>query len=62
MEIYKLIQHLADTGLGILMVSSELPEIFAISDRVLVLSDGKLTGNFPIDQATEAILLKAAIA
>jgi ribose transport system ATP-binding protein len=62
MEIYKLIQHLADTGLGILMVSSELPEIFAISDRVLVLSDGKLTGDFPIDQATEAILLKAAIA
>jgi ribose transport system ATP-binding protein len=60
-EIYKLIQNLADTGLGIIMVSSELPEIFAISDRVLVLSDGKLTGNFNIHEATETILLKAAI-
>ena len=60
-EIYKLIKELAASGLGILMVSSELPEIFAISDRVLVLSEGKLTGNFPIEEATEEILLKAAI-
>jgi ribose transport system ATP-binding protein len=60
-EIYKLIQNLADAGLGIVMVSSELPEIFAISDRVLVLNDGKLTGDFKIREATEALLLKAAI-
>lgn len=60
-EIYQLIFQLAATGLGIIMVSSELPEIFAVSDRVLVLSDGKLTGDFPINEATEEILLKAAI-
>lgn len=60
-EIYQLIFQLAATGLGIIMVSSELPEIFAVSDRVLVLSDGKLTGDFPISEATEEILLKAAI-
>jgi ribose transport system ATP-binding protein len=60
-EIYQLIYQLSATGLGIIMVSSELPEIFAVSDRVLVLSDGKLTGDFPISEATEEILLKAAI-
>lgn len=61
-EIYKLIKELANAGLGILMVSSELPEIFAVSDRVLVLSDGKLTGNFAISEATEELLLTSAIA
>ncbi len=60
-EIYKLINQLAAQGIGIIMVSSELPEIFAVSDRVLVLSDGRLTGDFPISQASEEILLKAAI-
>lgn len=61
-EIYKLIRELADSGLGIIMVSSELPEIFAVSDRVLVLSEGKLTGDFDINKATEEKLLTAAIA
>lgn len=60
-EIYKLIQELANSGLGIIMVSSELPEILAVSDRVLVLSEGKLTGDFDINDATEESLLKAAI-
>lgn len=61
-EIYKLIQELAESGLGIIMVSSELPEILAVSDRVLVLSEGKLTGDFDINEATEEKLLTAAIA
>lgn len=61
-EIYKLIQELAASGLGIIMVSSELPEILAVSDRVLVLSEGKLTGDFDINDATEESLLTAAIA
>lgn len=60
-EIYKLIKELADAGLGIIMVSSELPEILAVSDRVLVLSEGKLTGDFGIEEATEEKLLKVAI-
>jgi ribose transport system ATP-binding protein len=60
-EIYKLILQLADEGLGIIMVSSELPEILAVSDRVLVLSDGSLTAEIPIAQATESSILKAAL-
>ena len=60
-EIYKLILQLASSGLGIIMVSSELPEIFAVSDRVLVLSEGQLTLETGITEATEDRLLKAAI-
>jgi len=60
-EIYKLISELATAGLGIIMVSSELPEILAISDRIIVLSEGRQTGSFSPSQASEEILLKAAI-
>lgn len=60
-EIYRLILQLASSGLGIIMVSSELPEIFAVSDRVLVLAEGKLTLETGITEATEDRLLKAAI-
>ena len=61
-EIYKLIHELADSSLGIIMVSSELPEILAVSTRILVLSEGKLTGDFSINEANEEVLVKAAIA
>ena len=60
-EIYKLILTLAEQGLGIIMVSSELPEILALSDRILVLSEGNLTATIPIQEATESNILKAAI-
>lgn len=60
-EIYKLILKLADEGLGIIVVSSELPEILAISDRVLVMAEGRLTAEFPISEATEDNILNAAI-
>ena len=60
-EIYKLIMQLADEGLGIVVVSSELPEILAISDRILVMSEGTLTAELCIDEATEDSILKAAI-
>ena len=60
-EIYKLITKLASEGLGIIMVSSELPEILAISDRILVMSEGKLTADFNIKEATEEKIMEAAI-
>jgi ribose transport system ATP-binding protein len=60
-EIYKLILNLAEAGLGIIMVSSELPEILAISDRILVMSEGSLTAEFSVNEATEDKILKAAI-
>lgn len=59
--IYKLILGLADKGLGILFVSSELPEILAVSDRVLVMAEGAITAEFSGRQATEDAILSAAI-
>ena len=60
-EIYKLILKLADEGLGILVVSSELTEILAVSDRILVMAEGSITAEFAISEATEDNILKAAI-
>ncbi|WP_237154037.1 xylose ABC transporter ATP-binding protein [Oryzibacter oryziterrae] len=60
-EIYKLIFELAKQGVAILMVSSELPEVLGISDRVLVVGEGQLRGNFINDGLTQETVLAAAI-
>ncbi|HKJ67100.1 MAG TPA: sugar ABC transporter ATP-binding protein [bacterium] len=60
-EIYRLISELANTGLGLIVVSSELPEILSIADRIMVLSEGRKTGEFRQAQASEEVLMKAAI-
>ena len=60
-EIYKLIKLLASEGMGIIMVSSELPEILAVADRVLVMCEGELTADIPGNEATESTILKYAI-
>ncbi len=60
-EIYKLILQLAGEGLGIIVVSSELPEILAVSDRILVMAEGSITAEFAANEATEDNILKAAI-
>jgi D-xylose transport system ATP-binding protein len=59
-EIYKLIFELARQGVAILMISSEMPEILGIADRVLVIGEGKLRGNFPnVDLSQEKVLAAA---
>jgi ribose transport system ATP-binding protein len=60
-EIYKLINELAEQGIGIIVVSSELPEILAVSDTILVLSESKLTARLNRAEATEEVLMKAAL-
>ena len=60
-EIYKLISELAKEGMGIVVVSSELPEILAVSDTILVLSESKLTAKFTRDEATEEKIMTAAL-
>jgi ribose transport system ATP-binding protein len=60
-EIYKLINNLSGEGLGIVLVSSELPEILRISDKILVLAEGCLTAEFSATEATKDTILKAAI-
>lgn len=52
-EIYKLMHELAAKGTGVLMISSELPEILRMSDRILVMKDGRLVGELPRTEASE---------
>ena len=60
-EMYKLMQELTAKGIGIIIVSSELTEILSVSDRILVMAEGKITAEIPISEATEDNVLKAAI-
>jgi len=59
-EIYKLIANLAKQGKAIIVVSSELPEIMGISDRILVLHEGKVTGELSKDEASEEKIMSLA--
>ncbi len=59
-EIYAEINKLAKEGMAIVLVSSELPEVLGLSDRVIVLFEGKVTGEFSRDEATPEKIMAAA--
>jgi erythritol transport system ATP-binding protein len=59
-EVFDIMNDLAGRGISIIFVTSELKEILAISDRILVMSQGKITGEFAIAQAAEEELVKAS--
>ena len=60
-EIYKLMFELVKQGLSIIMISSELPEVLGISDRVLVIGEGQLRGDFINKDLTQEQILTAAL-
>jgi L-arabinose transport system ATP-binding protein len=60
-EIYALIRDLAERGVAILLVSSDLPEILGVSDRIAVMRDGTLSGIVERENATEQKLLSMAL-
>jgi rhamnose transport system ATP-binding protein len=59
-EIHNLIAHLADQGLAVMMISSELPEILKMSDRVIVMHEGRITGVFEGPEKTAENIIRAA--
>jgi len=59
-EIYAEINKLASSGVAVVMVSSELPEVLGLADRILVLHEGKLTGEFTKSEATPEKVMVAA--
>ena len=59
-EIYQLIRRLAKQGTAIIMISSELPEIIGMSDRILVMYDGRIMGELSPSEATEERILMMA--
>ena len=59
-EIYKIIRDLANDGIGILLISSELPEIMGMCDRVIVMGEGAVTGELAEDEINEEAIMHLA--
>ncbi|THD43898.1 MAG: sugar ABC transporter ATP-binding protein [Bradyrhizobium sp.] len=59
-EIYKLLRELADQGKAIVMISSELPEILRMSDRIIVVCEGRITGELMPEEATQERIMQLA--
>lgn len=59
-EIYSLMERLAGEGKSIIMISSELPEVLRMSDRIIVMCEGKITGELPIEEANQEVIMEAA--
>lgn len=60
-EIYTLMNQLVEQGMSIIMISSELPEVLGMSDRLYVMSEGKITGEFLAEEATEQKVMAMAV-
>ena len=60
-EIYDLINEFKSQGKAVIMISSEMPEILGLSDRILVLSQGRVTVEFDIKDAIKEAILKCAV-
>jgi len=59
-EVHRILDALAADGLAVLMISSELPEVLGMADRILVLHEGRLAAEFPRAEATEDNIMRAA--
>ena len=60
-EFYDMIGTLAESGRAILLISSELPELLALCDRILVMSEGQMTADIPSKEASQEKVMKAAV-
>lgn len=60
-EIHNFINRLADEGIAVIVISSYLPEVLALSDRILVYRSGKVVEEMRADQATEQKIMYAAV-
>lgn len=60
-EIYQLIQNIAKAGKAVVMVSSELPELLGICDRILVLKEGRIVGEMSAEEASQEKIMSAIV-
>ena len=60
-EIYRLVNRLTEAGRGVLLISSDLPEVLGISDRIVVMAQGRVTGELPARQATQDAVMALAV-
>ena len=59
-EIYDIIENLAERGISIIVISSELPELIHLSDRIYVMANGKINGCLETDEFDQETILKYA--
>lgn len=59
-EIHRLLRELARSGMGIIVISSEMPELLGLSDRVLVVREGRLAGELGADEMSEETVIRLA--
>ena len=59
-EIYNLMNQLKQNGIGVMFVSSEMPEVMGMSDRIIVMCDGRITGELSAEEATQDMILTKA--
>lgn len=59
-EIYNLMNKLKKSGIGVMFVSSELPEVLGMSDRIIVMCSGRITGELSRDEATQEKIMELA--
>jgi rhamnose transport system ATP-binding protein len=59
-QVHRIITLLADQGLAVLIISSDLPEVLAISDRIVVIAEGRLVAEFSREEATQEKVMMAA--
>jgi ABC-type sugar transport system ATPase subunit len=59
-EIYNIMNDLVDLGVCVVMVSSELPEVLGMSDRIVVIHEGRITGSFSREEATQEKVMHSA--
>ena len=59
-EIYNLMNKLKRSGIGVMFVSSELPEVLGMSDRIIVMCSGRITGELSRDEATQEKIMELA--
>jgi ABC-type sugar transport system ATPase subunit len=59
-EVHRVISDMANQGIGIILISSELPELLGMCDRILVFCEGRIIGAFSRDEATQEAIMRAA--
>ena len=61
-EIYSLMRELADSGVAVLMISSDMEEVIGVSDRIVVMQEGAISGTLNRDQFSEENVMRLAVA
>ena len=59
-EVYKLMNQIVKEGGGIILISSEMPELLGMSDRILVMREGNIVGDFHIQENTQELIMQRA--